>query len=131
MKSVYKGDNRRMSSDGEECEDYSLDFLQADRVDDDKPLYSSAIAKYQLLDGSPLQVRLVTAHPLWGHVLYPSSIILSRYIENRAHCVKGVNVLELGAAGGLPSLVAAHMGARLVGESLFIFSRGVQLKFSQ
>jgi nicotinamide N-methyltransferase len=52
---------------------------------------------------------------LQGHVLYPTSICLSDYIAHHAEAfVKSKNVLELGAGGGLPSLVAALEGAKKV-----------------
>lgn len=50
-----------------------------------------------------------------GHVLYPTSICLSDYLaEHAAEFVQGRNVLELGAGGGLPSLVCALEGAKNV-----------------
>lgn len=52
---------------------------------------------------------------LQGHVLYPTSICLSEYLaEHAAELVKDKNVLELGAGGGLPSLVCALEGAKQV-----------------
>lgn len=65
-----------------------------------------------------MKIRLVGAHPLWGHVLYPASIVLSNYIEHNSsklfpkdQCTK---VLELGAGGGLPGLTSILAGANLV-----------------
>lgn len=54
-----------------------------------------------------------------GHILYPAAIALSRFLELHAERllhskdVKGKRkaVLELGAGGGLPGLVAALEGA--------------------
>lgn len=55
-----------------------------------------------------------------GHVLYPAAIALSRFLELHSDVLlraetalgrKGKNVLELGAGGGLPGLVAALEGA--------------------
>ncbi|GAA6012535.1 hypothetical protein JCM11491_005423 [Sporobolomyces phaffii] len=75
------------------------------------------------LRGPPeVQVGLVSGHPLWGHILYPAAIALARFLELHAPTLlhgadgskgknKGKNVLELGAGGGLPGLVAALEGA--------------------
>lgn len=82
---------------------------------------------------------LVSGHPLWGkylavqqtatkltctlncpgHILYPAAIAMSRFLELHAERLlrfkdakgKGKAVLELGAGGGLPGLVAALEGA--------------------
>ncbi|KAI7957894.1 hypothetical protein MJO29_006111 [Puccinia striiformis f. sp. tritici] len=57
-----------------------------------------------------------------GHVLYPASIRLSRYIQENAKKLfpnnLSIKVLELGAGGGLPGLMCALSGASLL---LFIF----------
>lgn len=58
-----------------------------------------------------------------GHVLYPAAIALSRFLELHSNSLlrgdsktgrKGKNVVELGAGGGLPGLVAGLEGARVV-----------------
>lgn len=57
-----------------------------------------------------------------GHILYPAAIALAQFLELHAATLlhaadggkgknKGKNVLELGAGGGLPGLVAALEGA--------------------
>ncbi|GAA5994889.1 uncharacterized protein JCM10292_004413 [Rhodotorula paludigena] len=68
-----------------------------------------------------VEVGLVSGHPLWGHILYPAAIALSRFLELHAPTLlhgptgrgkgKGKAVLELGAGGGLPGLTAALEGA--------------------
>ncbi|GAA6058708.1 hypothetical protein JCM10212_003396 [Sporobolomyces blumeae] len=70
-----------------------------------------------------VEVGLVSGHPLWGHILYPAAIALAQFLELHAPRLlhnaetgergrrKGKNVLELGAGGGLPALVAALEGA--------------------
>ncbi|KAK4054947.1 Protein N-terminal and lysine N-methyltransferase efm7 [Microbotryomycetes sp. JL201] len=66
-----------------------------------------------------VRVGLVSGHPLWGHILYPAAIALSRFLELHADTLlhsqdkkgKGKAVIELGAGGGLPGLVAALEGA--------------------
>lgn len=50
-----------------------------------------------------------------GHVLYPTSICLSDYLaEHASSLVKNKSILELGAGGGLPSLVSALEDAEKV-----------------
>ncbi|GAA5920780.1 hypothetical protein JCM1841_004189, partial [Sporobolomyces salmonicolor] len=68
-----------------------------------------------------VEVGLVSGHPLWGHILYPAAIAMARFLELHASSLlhgpegrgkgKGKAVLELGAGGGLPGLVAALEGA--------------------
>lgn len=65
--------------------------------------------------------RLTTETLRAGHVLYPAAIALARFLELHAEVLlhgsegkgkgKGKAVLELGAGGGLPGLVAALEGA--------------------
>ncbi|KAM0793297.1 hypothetical protein ACM66B_000757 [Microbotryomycetes sp. NB124-2] len=66
-----------------------------------------------------VHVGLVSGHSLWGHILYPAAIAMSRFLELHADKLlrsrdvkgKGKAVIELGAGGGLPGLVAALEGA--------------------
>ena len=48
----------------------------------------------------------------YGIVLWPAAIALAHEIATRALC--GARVLELGAGTGLPGIVAASLGARVV-----------------
>lgn len=93
-----------------------------------------------LVGSDSVEVGLVSGHPLWGqlssllsnranltrylhagHVLYPAAIALAQFLELHAAQLlhgpdgkgkgKGKAVLELGAGGGLPGLVAALEGA--------------------
>ena len=63
-----------------------------------------------------------------GHILYPAAIALARFLELHASTLlhgpdggkgkgRGKNVLELGAGGGLPGLVAALEGAGQVRDN--------------
>lgn len=67
-----------------------------------------------------------------GHILYPAAIAMSRFLELHSDTLlrdtkgkeRASNVLELGAGGGLPGLVAALEGAGHVRPSLSSFPRG-------
>jgi predicted nicotinamide N-methyase len=50
----------------------------------------------------------------YGVMLWPSSIALAHELVARAPSLAGVRVLELGAGTGLPGIVAATFGARVV-----------------
>ncbi len=50
----------------------------------------------------------------YGAVLWPSAIALAHEVAARAGDFRGRSVLELGAGTGLPGLVAASLGARVV-----------------
>lgn len=50
----------------------------------------------------------------YGVVLWPAAIALAHEIESRAAELRGRRVLELGAGTGLPGIVAASLGARVV-----------------
>jgi len=62
-----------------------------------------------------LSIRLVGSHPLWGHYLWNAAKSFAFFLDLNSHkFCKGKNVLELGAGGGLPSLVAGLAGAKTV-----------------
>lgn len=50
----------------------------------------------------------------YGVVLWPAAIALAHDIAARADAFRGRRVLELGAGTGLPGIVAASLGARVV-----------------
>lgn len=50
----------------------------------------------------------------YGVALWPSAIALAHDIVTRANGARGLTVLELGAGTGLPGIVAASLGARVV-----------------
>ncbi|RKP12167.1 hypothetical protein BJ684DRAFT_11904, partial [Piptocephalis cylindrospora] len=70
----------------------------------------------QVQAGSPeeLKLRLVGSHPLWGHLLWNAAKRFAWRLDGEKELVRGKRVLELGAAAGLPSLVAAANGASTV-----------------
>ena len=50
----------------------------------------------------------------YGLVLWPSSIALALEIAERATQFRGARVIELGAGVGLPGIIAASLGARVL-----------------
>jgi predicted nicotinamide N-methyase len=50
----------------------------------------------------------------YGVALWPAAIALAHDVASRADALRGRTVLELGAGTGLPGIVAATMGARVV-----------------
>ena len=50
----------------------------------------------------------------YGIVLWPAAIALAHEVASRADAFRGRSVLELGAGTGLPGIVAASLGARVV-----------------
>ncbi|KAI0725727.1 nicotinamide N-methyltransferase [Fomitopsis betulina] len=65
-------------------------------------------------DWSEIPIRLVGSHPLWGHHLWNASRSFATYLDNHPELYRDRAVLELGAGGGLPGIVAANNGARTV-----------------
>ncbi|KAF9524558.1 putative methyltransferase-domain-containing protein [Crepidotus variabilis] len=61
-----------------------------------------------------VEIRLVGSHPLWGHHLWNAAKALATYLDQNTGLYQGRNVLELGAGGALPSIVAVNNGASKV-----------------
>ncbi|CCG82991.1 Putative nicotinamide N-methyltransferase [Taphrina deformans PYCC 5710] len=82
--------------------------------EEDTPLPDPVFQSFERLDGQSLSVRLVGQSPLWGHLLWSAGKIMANYLDQNISIIKGKNVLELGAAGALPSLISALNSAKLV-----------------
>jgi len=65
-------------------------------------------------DWDHINIRLVGAHPLWGHYLWNAARSFATYLDANPQLYRDRSVLELGAGGGLPGIVAAKNGARKV-----------------
>jgi len=50
----------------------------------------------------------------YGVALWPAAIALAHEVASRAEAFRGARVLEFGAGTGLPGIVAASLGARVV-----------------
>jgi nicotinamide N-methyltransferase len=62
-----------------------------------------------------ITIRLVGKHPLWGHYLWNAARSFATFLDEYSdkYCL-GKRVLELGAGGGLPGIVACLKGASRV-----------------
>jgi predicted nicotinamide N-methyase len=73
---------------------------------------------------STLTLRLVGQHSLWAHHLWNAAKVLADYFDLHPELVKGKTVLELGAAGALPSFTTACNGAEKVTKLEMIVTVG-------
>lgn len=96
-------------SDGEEEYD-RLDMFYEEDPPTPKPVYE----RFTRINGQTLQIRLVGASPLWGHLLWSAGKVLANYIDERPEIVRDKRVLELGAAGALPSIICSLNHAKTV-----------------
>ncbi|KAJ2541176.1 Protein N-terminal and lysine N-methyltransferase efm7 [Coemansia sp. RSA 1933] len=61
-----------------------------------------------------VQLSLLGTHPLWGHYLWNAAKTFANYLDSHKDIVREKSVLELGAAGALPSLISSINGATRV-----------------
>ncbi|AEO64284.1 uncharacterized protein THITE_2110264 [Thermothielavioides terrestris NRRL 8126] len=69
---------------------------------------------YTTLAGDTITLHLVGHSPLEAHHLWNGARVVAAHFEADPALVRGRTVLELGAGAGLPSIVAAALGARRV-----------------
>lgn len=69
---------------------------------------------YSMKSGKQIVLNLVGSSPTEAHRLWNGAKMISDYFEEDESRVKNKTVLELGAASGLPSLVAGILGAEKV-----------------
>ncbi|EMD31946.1 hypothetical protein CERSUDRAFT_109118 [Gelatoporia subvermispora B] len=111
-----------MSSDSEGEQGLSLDavFTEPPRPPSPEPTVVTYVRERigthkaaNVDDWEKIDIRLVGSHPLWGHYLWNAARAFATYLDERQELYRGRAVLELGAGGGLPSLVTAKNGAQL------------------
>ncbi|KAJ5197785.1 uncharacterized protein N7498_006902 [Penicillium cinerascens] len=95
------------------------DFSTGDLFQDPEGFYPDepppSFAEHQMLSGKTVRVRLVGSHPLYANLLWNAGRTSSHYIEERTdQLIRDKDVLEIGAAAGVPSIVSAIQGARTV-----------------
>lgn len=80
------------------------------------PIPKGTLATYNTITtNTDLQINLIGSSPLYGHILTHACLYLAKYLESNAtDIIKGKTVLEVGAGGGLPSILSAHLGADYV-----------------
>ncbi|CAI7678832.1 unnamed protein product [Penicillium manginii] len=95
------------------------DFSTGDMFQDPEGFYPDepepTFAEHTMLSGKTVRVRLVGSHPLYGNLLWNAGRTSAHYIEERTEdLIRGKDVLEIGAAAGVPSIVSAIQGANTV-----------------
>ncbi|KAF8840293.1 hypothetical protein BDN67DRAFT_968794 [Paxillus ammoniavirescens] len=79
------------------------------------PSPEPTLATYSRGSGkTDVNIRLVGSHPLWGHHLWNAAIAFAAYLDSQNDLIRDKFVLELGAGGGLPGIVAVQNGAKKV-----------------
>ncbi|KAI5464695.1 hypothetical protein BGZ63DRAFT_412216 [Mariannaea sp. PMI_226] len=98
----------------EENEQYGFEGLMDDPEDYYPPTPPHKEEMFTMKSGKPITLRLVGSSPTEAHIVWNGSKMIADYFEDEPSRVRGRTVLELGAASGLPSLVAGILGARKV-----------------
>ncbi|OJT06456.1 Protein N-methyltransferase nnt1 [Trametes pubescens] len=105
-------------SDSEEEGGLSLDsvFTEPPRPPSPEPTITTYTRerKPDHSDWSSIDIRLVGSHPLWAHHLWNASRAFASYLDEYPELYRDSTVLELGAGGALPGIVAAKNGAKTV-----------------
>ena len=94
-------------------EDLDTDLF-ADPQDFYPPSPPPTTQHYTTAGGDIITLHLVGHSPLEAHHLWNGSRVVASHFESHPFLVQDRTVLELGAGAGLPSLVAASLGARRV-----------------
>ncbi|KAL8305020.1 hypothetical protein RB597_004033 [Gaeumannomyces tritici] len=84
----------------------------ADPADFYPPTPPPRTETHTLASGKTLTLYLVGHSVMDAHHLWNGGRVLADHLEADPSLVRGRSVLEVGAGAGIPSLVAAHLGAR-------------------
>ncbi|ELR19982.1 nicotinamide nmethyltransferase [Acanthamoeba castellanii str. Neff] len=79
-----------------------------------KPPPEPTFRTYHRKCGEDVKLKLVGSHPLWAHLLWNAGLVLADYLDANPSLLHGKTVLELGAGGSLPSIIAIKHGAKKV-----------------
>lgn len=103
-----------VEGEGEGEEEQGLDLFR-DPDDYYPPTPPPTTQQHTTLSNEKITLHLVGHSPLEAHHLWNGSRVVSDYFESSpSTTVSGRTVLELGAGAGLPSIMAAVLGARRV-----------------
>jgi len=100
------------SSHHSDSEDEVGGGLFEDPADFYPPSPPPTTENYTMKTGENITLHLVGHSPLEAHHLWNGSRVVSDWFETHPEEVKGRTVLEIGAGAGLPSIVAAVLGAK-------------------
>ncbi|KAK5995147.1 Protein N-terminal and lysine N-methyltransferase EFM7 [Cladobotryum mycophilum] len=98
----------------DEDEDFGMGSLMEDPEGYYPPTPPPTKQIFTMGSGKEITLNLVGSSPTEAHHLWNGAKIISDYFEEDPSRVRGKTVLELGAAAGLPSLVAGILGAKKV-----------------
>ncbi|RCI16828.1 hypothetical protein L249_2709 [Ophiocordyceps polyrhachis-furcata BCC 54312] len=113
------GTDRDPSLAGPMDGDYSTGSLLSEPEDFYPPTPPPTTQTYTMHSGRTLELHLVGHSPTEAHHLWNGAKLAADFFERAPETVRGRTVLELGAGAGLPSLVAAVLGAKKVVVSDF------------
>lgn len=86
----------------------------AEPADYFKPTIAPSTQRYTTQDNHTLTLHLPGFTPTEAHHLWNGARVISDYFQTQPAVVRGRTVLELGAGAGLPSIMAAVLGAQRV-----------------
>lgn len=89
-----------------------IDVALFEEPADFAPPKPPTVAKHVMKSGHEVPIHLVGYNLREGHYLWNGARYISNYFEDNLSVIKDKTVFELGAGGGLPSIVAGILGAR-------------------
>ncbi|KAI0129501.1 hypothetical protein BJ170DRAFT_276196 [Xylariales sp. AK1849] len=95
-------------------DDEGIDISLFEEPADFAPPKPPTLQKHMLQSGQTVNIHLVGYNLREGHYLWNGARYISKYFEENVSEVRDRSVFELGAGGGLPSIVCAILGAQKV-----------------
>ncbi|KAH8194307.1 hypothetical protein TruAng_011530 [Truncatella angustata] len=89
-----------------------LDVGMFEEPADFAPPKPPTVAYHEMKSGHKVPIHLVGFNLREGHYLWNGARYISNWFEDNVSSIKDKTVFELGAGGGLPSIVAAILGAK-------------------